>query len=60
MSTYRALKSFVGVVNMRKGDIKELDKDLAQKLIEGGLVEALETNNEPETKQKRTRAKKEV
>lgn len=59
MSNYRALKSFVGVVNMRKGDIKELDKDLAQKLIEGGLVEALETN-EPETKQKRTRAKKEV
>ena len=59
MSTYRALKSFVGVVNMRKGDIKELDKDLAQKLIEGGLVEALETN-EPGTKQKRTRAKKEV
>ena len=58
MSNYRALKSFVGVVNMRKGDIKELDKDLAQKLIEGGLVE--EISNEPETKQKRTRAKKEV
>ena len=58
MSNYRALKSFVGVVNMRKGDIKELDKDLAQKLIEGGLVE--EVFNDPETKQKRTRAKKEV
>lgn len=58
MSTYRALKSFISVVNMRKGDIKELDKDLAKKLIEGGLVE--EISNEPETKQKRTRAKKEV
>ena len=58
MSNYCALKSFVGVVNMRKGDIKELDKDLAKKLIEGGLVE--EISNEPETKTKKTKTKKEV
>ena len=43
----KALKSFIGAVTMRKGDVKDLDKDLANKYISGGLVEAVE----PETKQ---------
>lgn len=59
--SFKALKSFVGVgVTARKGAIiDEINKDYAQKLVEGGFIEALESN-EPETKQKRTRTKKEV
>lgn len=51
----RALKSFIGVATMRKGEVKDLDKDLATKYISGGLVEAVEA----ETKQpsKPTKAK---
>lgn len=59
--SFKALKSFVGVgVTARKGAIiNEINKDYAQKLVEGGFIEALESN-EPETKQKRARTKKEV
>lgn len=59
--SFKALKSFVGVgVTARKGAIiNEINKDYAQKLVEGGFIEALESN-EPEIKQKRTRTKKEV
>lgn len=47
MSSYKALKSFVGLYNARKGDNVEIDNaDVANDLIERGFIEA----NKPETK----------
>lgn len=37
---YKALKSFIGSVNMSKDEvIDKIDKDLAKKLIAGGYIE---------------------
>lgn len=47
MSSYKALKSFVGLYNARKGDNIEIESaDVANDLIKRGFIEA----NEPETK----------
>lgn len=42
----KALKSFVSVVAMRKGDTKELDNKLATKFIAEGFVEAVKPESE--------------
>lgn len=39
---YKALKSFIGVVNMRKGEERDIeDKTLADNLVKEGFVEDL-------------------
>ena len=39
---YKALKSFVGSVNMRRGEIKEIDDEaIVKDLIRSGLVEEI-------------------
>ena len=41
---YKALKSFVGAVNMRRGEIKEIDDEkIVKDLLRSGLVEELAT-----------------
>ena len=39
--TYKALKSFVGTVNAKKGEIKEIPDDLAANLLKVGYIEAV-------------------
>ena len=53
----RGLKSFIGVVTMRKGDVKDLDKDLATKYISGGLVEAVEAETKQPSKTAKAKTK---
>ena len=37
---YRALKSFVGGVSMRRNEVKEIkDQEIAKQLLRGGLIE---------------------
>ena len=53
----KALKSFIGAVTMRKGDVKDLDKDLANKYISGGLVEAVEAETKQPVKTNKAKTK---
>ena len=43
---YKAIKSFVGVVNAKKGDVKELSDDIAKDLLRAGYVEPVKTAKE--------------
>lgn len=37
---YRALKSFAGVISMRRNEVKEIkDQELVKQLLRGGLIE---------------------
>ena len=37
---YRALKSFAGVISMRRNEVKEIkDQDVVKQLLSGGLIE---------------------
>ena len=37
---YRALKSFAGVISMRRNEVKEIkDQDVVKQLLRGGLIE---------------------
>lgn len=57
---YRALKSFVGVVRMNKGDVKEIDdKKAIEDLLRLGYIEAVE-DNKPKGQEKKSKTKKEV
>lgn len=57
---YRALKSFVGVVRMNKGDVKEIDdKKAIEDLLRLGYIEAVE-DNKPKGQDKKSKTKKEV
>lgn len=53
----KALTSFIGVVTMRKGEVKDIDKDLAQKYVAGGFVEPVntETNQPAKTNKAKTK-----
>jgi len=52
---YRALKSFVGAVNMTKGEVKAIEnKTIAENLIKAGYIEKVQ----PAEKPKSTPAKK--
>lgn len=42
----KALKSFVSVESMKKGETRDINPALADALVKGGFVEALEDNNE--------------
>lgn len=60
--SFRALKSFTGVLTMRKGEIKEiLEKDLAAELLRLGYVEEVggESSNKGAEPKKRGRKPKE-
>lgn len=47
---YKALKSFAGVVSMRKGDVKEInDKEIVKDLLNAGYIEEVK----PVKKQKK-------
>ena len=43
---YKAIKSFVGVVNAKKGDVKEISNDIAKDLLRAGYVEPVKTAKE--------------
>lgn len=46
---YRALKSFCGVINMRRGEIKEINNSVvADDLLKCGYIEGLEEETETE------------
>lgn len=56
---YKALKSFSGIVNMKKGDVKNIgDKAVAEDLLRVGYIEELEKDEKPNIK--RGRPKKEA
>ncbi len=58
---YRALKSFVGVVRMNKGDVKEIDdKKAIEDLLRLGYIEAVEDSKPAKTQDKKSKTKKEV
>lgn len=47
---YKATKSFSGLINMKKGDVKEIkDEEIANDLLRAGYVMALE-DEKPLTK----------
>lgn len=47
---YKAIKSFSGLINMKKGDVKEIkDEEIANDLLRAGYVMALE-DEKPLTK----------
>lgn len=53
----RGLKSFVGVVTMRKGEIKDIDKELANKYVAGGFVEPVKSETEQPAKTNKAKTK---
>lgn len=58
---YRALKSFVGVVRMNKGDVKEIDdKKAIEDLLKLGYIEPVEDSKPAKTQDKKSKTKKEV
>lgn len=55
--SYRALKSFTGVIHARRGELKEIeDEALVNELLRLGYIESLETK--PEKKGKSSKATK--
>ena len=54
----KALTSFIGVVTMRKGEVKDIDKDLAQKYVAGGFVEAVEAETKQPAKTNKAKTKR--
>ena len=56
---YKAIKSFSGVINMKKGEVKDIvNKNVVEDLLRVGYIEALEDNDKPNNK--RGRPKKEA
>lgn len=48
---YRALKSFSGVISMRKGEVKAItDKAVVADLTRAGYIEAIEAEKKPQKK----------
>ena len=60
MATYKALKSFSGIISMKKGDEREIkDEDVAKDLLRAGFVIGLESEEKPsEEKPKASSSKK--
>lgn len=43
---YKALKSFIGLVNMNKGDVKEIDdRKVVEDLLALGFIEEVKSGN---------------
>ena len=55
----KAVKSFVSVINMRKGETVDIDTELANKLIDSGYVEKLNEGDNKPVKTRKARANKE-
>ena len=53
----KALKSFVGVVNMRRGETKDVNDEVATKLVEGGFAEKVGGEDKPKTEKSKRPAK---
>lgn len=48
MAIYKAIKSFSGIISMKKGDEREIkDEDVAKDLLRAGLVIGLESEEKP-------------
>ena len=48
---YKATKSFSGLINMKKGDVKEIkDEEIAKDLLRAGYVMELADESKPVTK----------
>lgn len=48
MATYKATKSFSGIISMKKGDVREInDEDVAKDLLRAGFVIGLESEEKP-------------
>jgi len=54
----KALMSFICSVSMRTGEQKDLDNDLAEKLIKGGFVVAVENDKPAKANTNKARAKR--
>lgn len=55
----KAVKSFVSVINMRKGETVDIDTELANKLIDSGYVEKLNEGDDKPVKTRKARTNKE-
>lgn len=55
----KAVKSFISVINMRKGETVDIDTELANKLIDSGYVEKLNEDDDKPVKTRKARTKKE-
>lgn len=53
----KALKSFAGVVTMRRNETKEVDDDVATKLVNGGFAEKVGGEEKPKTEKSKRPAK---
>ena len=50
---YRALKSFVGLVCMKRGEVKEItDKDTTEDLLRCGFIEPVKSDSKSKTENK--------
>lgn len=55
---YRALKSFAGVISMRRNEVKEIkDQEIVKDLLRGGLIEEI-GGDKPKTTKSSKPAKK--
>lgn len=66
--SYKALKSFSGLVSMKKGEVKEINNnDVIKDLLHAGYIEEVgakptknDTIEKPKTTAKKGKAKKEI
>ena len=61
MATFKATKSFSGIISMKKGDVKEIkDENVAKDLLRAGLVIGQESEDKPKTTSSKKASKKVV
>ena len=58
---YRALKSFVGLESMRRGEVKDItDADIIKDLLKAGYIEAVEDKKPATSKPSKAKSRTEV
>lgn len=58
---YKALKNFIGLVNMKKGEVKDIDdRKIAEDLIARGFIEEVKSSQDGDgaEKPRKTKSKK--
>jgi hypothetical protein len=56
---YKALRSFSGIISMKKGDVRDIkDSEVAKDLLRAGYVMELEESKPVKTSSKKATAKK--
>lgn len=61
MATFKATKSFSGIISMKKGDVKEIkDENVAKDLLRAGLVIGQESEDKPKATPSKKASKKAV